>query len=380
MPNPSTRLGIGFVGGGPGSFVGRHHFLAATLDRRFAISCGVFAQSRERNFQTCDELDIPQDRRYETWKDMLDAEAARPDGVQAIGVLTPNDLHHEIVAAALSKGFHVLCDKPVTRTLQEALELHDLSRAHGRILAVSYNYSGYPMVRLARNLVRQGEVGPIRHVHGRFPSGYLAMRAELEGNKQAAWRTDPQRVGASASLMDLGTHVHHMIRFVTGLQFKAVFADLSRAYPERRVDDNAEVLFRLSDGTPGSMWVSMIAAGLNDEGPSFCVSGTAGSLEWSQKACNELRLRKAGDPMQTLLKAGPYLASDRQADSRIGFGPPDGFLEAFANIYTDFADAISSGRSDAIPETLPTIEDGVAGLRFVEAGARSAATSGWMNV
>lgn len=372
--NRPARIGIGFVGGGPDSFVGRHHFLAATLDSRFTIACGVFSRSADKNAERCDELGIAEERRYAHWREMLHVESERPDGVAAIGVLTPNDGHHEIVAEALRLGFHVLCDKPVTRTLAEALELQALASHHHRILAVSYNYSGYPMVRLARQLIRLGEIGEVRRAYAQFPSGYLSRMVELEGQKQAVWRTEPERVGASAALMDLGTHAHHLVRFVTGLEFHTILASLSTAFAERRVDDNAEVLFTLSNGAPGAIWVSMIAAGL-DEGPSFSVSGTDGTLSWRQKACNELRLSKPGEPVRILTKAASYTGPDRQADSRIGFGPPDGFLEAFANIYRDFADCIAG--SGGVSDTLPLIGDGVAGLRFVEAGAQSSRTAQW---
>lgn len=367
---------IAFVGGGPGSFVGRHHFLAATLDRRFDIVTGVFSQSAERNAARYDNLGIAHGRRYGSWQEMLEEEARRPDGVQAIGVLTPNDGHFEIVAEALKRGFHVMCDKPVTRTVDEARVLHGLARQHGRILAVSYNYSGYPMVRLAKALIARGEIGTIRRVHGQFPAGYLTRLVEFDGQKQAIWRTDPEKVGASAALMDLGTHVHHLLRFVSGLEFSEVLAELTKAYPERRVDDNAEVLCRLSNGATGSLWVSMTAAGIDDEGPSFTISGTEASVEWRQRACNELRLRRPGAPEQILVKSASYLGAAHDEDSRIGFGPPDGFIEAFANIYRDFADALDVGAT-AIPETLPTIDDGLAGLLFVEAGAASAKAGAW---
>ncbi|MCB9992132.1 MAG: Gfo/Idh/MocA family oxidoreductase [Hyphomicrobiaceae bacterium] len=369
-------LAIGFIGGGPGSFVGRHHFLAAQLDRRFSITCGVFAQTRARSDLTADELGIAASRRYESWHDMLAAEAALPDGIKAVGILTPNDQHFEMATAALELGFHVLCDKPVTRTLSEAEALAALVRRHSRIFAVSYNYSGYPMIRAARSLVGSGELGELRHVHARFPSGYLSERVELSGQKQAAWRTDPARVGASAALMDLGTHVHHLVRFVTGKDVTRLFVDLSSAFPGRRVDDNAEIIFRLEDGTPGSLWVSMIATGIDDEGPSISISGSKGSIDWKQQSCNVLKLRRPGEPPQILQKSAAYLGPGREIRSRIGFGPPDGFLEAFANLYDDFSEAIA-GR---MPDTLPTIEDGVAGLKFVEAGARSASEGRWIDL
>jgi predicted dehydrogenase len=274
----------------------------------------------------------------------------------------------------------VICDKPVTRTVDEARELHRLAKVHGRLLAVSYNYSGYPMVRAARAMVRAGEIGRLRRAHGQFPAGYLTTLVERQGQKQAVWRTDPERVGASASLMDLGTHVHHLLRFVTGLEFTEILADLSSSSPERRVDDNAEVLFRLSNGASGSLWVSMTAAGIDDEGPSFTICGTEGSLQWSQRNCNELRVRRPAQAEQILVKAASYLGDGLQAGSRIGFGPPDGFLEAFANLYRDFADAIAAGHLAQTPDTLPTIDDGLAGLQFVEAGAASSATRRWNRI
>lgn len=372
-------IDLAFIGGGPGSFVGPHHFLAATLDHRFRIVTGSFSQTFGKNAEQCDRMGIDASRRYADWRAMLSAEAARPDGVRAIAVVTPNDQHFEMVAEAMRLGFHVICDKPVTRTSDEARTLVELQARCKVIVAVTYNYSGYPMVRAARRMIRAGEIGEVRRVQAQFPSGYLTDRPELDLNKQALWRTDPAKVGASAALMDIGTHAHHLIRFTTGLEVTDVMASLTKAYDDRRVDDNAEVILRLSNGATGAIWVSMIAPGFDDHGPSFLVAGSKGSLEWTQKRCNELWLRAQGEPERVIAKSAHYLGVEAPGDARLGFGPPEGFSEAFANIYRDFADAIC-GAGKSIPETLPLLDDGLLGLRFVEAGATSSNQRRWCSL
>lgn len=370
-------IDLAFIGGGPGSFVGPHHFLAATLDHRFRIVTGVFSQSAGKNAEHCDRMGVALDRRYADWRTMLSAEAARPDGVKAIAVITPNDQHFEMVAAAMQLGFHVICDKPVTRTADEARALVSLQSRCNVVVAVTYNYSGYPMVRAARRMIHAGDIGSVRRVQAQFPAGYLTDRPELGNNKQALWRTDPAKVGASAALMDIGTHAHHLIRFTTGLEVTEVMASLTRAYDDRMVDDNAEVILRLSNGATGAIWVSMIASGFDDHGPAFLIVGSKGTLEWTQRRCNELWLRAQGEPERVIAKGGPNVEGQGSADARLGFGPPEGFTEAFANIYRDFADAICGGGDSRIPETLPLLSDGLEGLRFVEAGATSSDERRW---
>jgi predicted dehydrogenase len=377
MTTHRAQLGIAFIGGGPGSFVGPSHFLAATLDQRFRIETGVFSQTEEKNAAQCDRMGIATDRRYADWRSMLQAEIARPDGVRAVGIITPNDSHFEMVAEAMRLGFHVICDKPLTRTADEARQLAAMAASHSGVVAVTYNYSGYPAVRAARAMIRMGEIGTVRRVHGQFPAGYLTGRAERNGSKQALWRTDPAKVGASAALMDIGTHAHHLIRFTTGLEVTEVMASLTSAYDDRHVDDNAEVILRLSNGATGSIWVSMIAAGYDDHGPGFLIAGSKGTLQWGQNDCNSVWLRAQGEPERKLVKGGSYFPPDRNRDTRHGFGPPEGFTEAFANIYRDFADAIAGGGKAATPDTLPLLADGLAGLLFVEAGAKSSATRAW---
>ncbi|RAQ95855.1 Gfo/Idh/MocA family protein [Thermogemmatispora tikiterensis] len=367
------KVRLGLIGGGPGSNIGPAHRYAALLDGRYALLTGVFSSDPERSRAFAAELGIAGDRRYGRWQEMLEAEAHREDGVEVISIMTPNRSHYPIAKACLEQGFDVICDKPLTTTLEEALDLLQLSRSRGLICAVTYNYSGYPMVRQAREMVRRGELGNIRIVQVEHASGWASTLLEATGHKQATWRTTPEMVGKSSVVADLGTHAHHLLRFITGLEVVELSAELATLVPGRQVDDNAHIKLRLSNGARGFLWASMAATG-HLHGLRIRVYGEDASLEWVQERPEELIVRPLNDPQQILMRGFEWLAPSAQRSSRLWPGHPEGFLEAFANLYNDIAEAIlarRSGQTAPKERLFPDVEDGVLGVQFIEAAVSS---------
>jgi len=368
------KLRLGMVGGGPGSNIGGTHRQAARLDRRYDLLAGVFASEAERSRQFAAGLNIAPDRRYGSWEEMAAAEAERADGIEVVSIMTPNNSHYAIAKAFLEAGIDVICDKPLTNDLGEALELAQITHERGLVFGVTYNYSGYPMVRQARAMVMGGELGPIRLVQVEHASGWASTLLEAEGHKQAAWRTTPAIAGKSTVVGDLGTHAHHLARYVTGLEISEVSAELSTIVPGRRTDDNGHIKLRFAGGAKGLRWVSMVAAG-NLHGQRIRIYGEKGSLEWVQEQPNDLILRPVDGPHQVLSRGSAYLSPAAKRASRLGPGHPEGFIDAFANIYTDIADAVlarrDGGEADPLACTFPTVEDGVLGVRFIEAAVES---------
>jgi len=371
------------VGGGPGSNIGATHRQAARLDGRYALVAGVFASAAERSRAFAATLGIEPARRYATWHDMAAQEAQRADGIEVVAIMTPNNSHYAIAKAFLEQDVDVICDKPLTTDLAQARELQQLAHDKGLVFGVTYNYSGYPMVRQARAMVRAGVLGDIWLVQVEHASGWAATLLEAEGHKQATWRTTPAIAGPSTVIGDLGTHAHHLARFVTGLEVSELSAELSTLVPGRQTDDNGHVKLRFDNGARGLMWVSMVATG-HLHGQRIRIYGEKGSLEWVQEYPNELLLRPADGPHQVLARGAAYLAPEAQRVARLWSGHPEGFIDAFANIYTDIAEAILARRDgvtvDPLAYTFPTVEDGVLGVKFVEAAVESNAQDGrWVN-
>jgi predicted dehydrogenase len=371
------------VGGGLGSNIGDTHRQAAVRDGRFGLATGVFASDPARSRAFGASLEIADDRRYGTWQEMLDREAHRPDGIEVVAIMTPNNSHHAIAKACLERGIDVICDKPLTNDLGQALELMQLARRAGLIFGVTYNYSGYPMVRQARAMVRNGELGAIRLVQVEQASGWASTLLEAEGHKQALWRTTPAIAGKSTVIGDLGTHAHHLVRYITGLEVTELSAELATLVPGRQVDDNGHVKLRFANGARGLLWVSMVAAG-NLHGLRIRVFGELGSLEWVQEQANDLVHRPLNGPQQLLARGSPWLAPEAQRVSRLWPGHPEGFIDAFANVYADIAAAILSRRdgvpADPLAGAFPTAEDGVLGVKFVEAAVESNQLNGrWVD-
>jgi predicted dehydrogenase len=367
------KLRLGMVGGGPGSNIGDTHRRAAAFDGRYALVTGAFASDPDRSRDFAASLDIAPERRYGSWQEMAEREGARKDGIEVVAIMTPNASHYPIARAFLERGVDVICDKPLTTDLDDALDLLRLARRTGVVFAVTYNYTGYPMVRQAREMVRSGELGAVRLVQVEHPEGWASTLLEASGHKQAVWRTMLDIAGKSAVVGDLGTHAHHLARFITGLEVVQVSAELSTVVPGRKADDNAHVNLRFTKGARGMMWVSMAATG-NLHGQRIRVFGEKASLEWIQEQPEQLFFRPVDGPHRTLSRGCSYLSPSAQRASRIGAGHPEGFLEAFANIYTDAADAVLARRDGVAVERaspFPTVEDGVLGVKFVDAVVQS---------
>jgi predicted dehydrogenase len=381
--NAQRQIRLGMVGGGPGSNIGATHRAAARFDDRYTLLAGVFATDANRSRDFAATLGIAADRRYGSWQEMVELEALRPDGVEVVSVVTPNNSHYPVAKAFLEHGFDVICDKPLTTDLNDALDLLDLVRRRGLIFGVTYNYSGYPMVREARELVRSGKLGEIRLVQVEHASGWASTLLEASGHKQASWRTNPAIAGKSSVVGDLGTHAHQLARFITGLEITEVSAELSSIVPGRQADDNAHIKLRFSNGARGMLWASMVAAG-HLHGLRIRVYGEHGSLEWVQEQPEQLMVRMADGHQEILSRGFGWLSPSAQRGSRLWPGHPEGFMAAFANIYGDIADAVLARRdrvpADPLSALFPTIEDGVLGVQFVEAAVESHANDGaWIN-
>jgi predicted dehydrogenase len=372
------------VGGGQGAFIGEVHRFAARLDDRFEFCAGALSADPERARESARELGIAADRTYVSFEEMARVESQREDGVQAVAIVTPNHLHFEPAKAMLAAGIHVICDKPLTNDYAQAQELAEIVSKSKAQFAVTYNYSGYPLVREARHLVASGALGAIRLVQVEYPQDWLATNIEASGQKQAAWRTDPARAGEGGSIGDIGTHAFHLAGFVCGMQPTSLLADLTSFVPGRVLDDNAHILLRYASGARGMLWASQVAAG-QENALRLRVYGETGSLEWFQENPNQLFHRPLGEPMRTLTRGGSGLSAS--VATRIPAGHPEGFIEGFATLYSDFADLIAS--SDAIHDCneddpsrlLPTVADGVKGVRFVAAAVESMANgSSWVTL
>jgi len=358
------------VGGGPGGFIGAVHRIAARLDDRFELVAAALSSDPERSRAAALDLHIVADRAYGSFAEMASAEAARPDRIDAVSVVTPNHLHHPIATAFLEAGINVICDKPLTTTLEDALDLEKTVRRTGLLFSLTHNYTGYPMVRQARQMVSEGELGPIRVVQVEYAQDWLATPLEKTGQKQALWRTDPAQSGPGGSLGDIGTHAYNLACFVTGLTCRELAAELSTFVTGRRVDDNVQIMLRFEEGARGLLWASQVATG-NQNNLRLRVYGEKGGLEWRQEEPNCLWFSVLGKPPGLIYRAGPAAGPVAAHASRVPAGHPEGYLEAFAQLYADVGEQLSArieGRSPSPASLLvPTVEDGVAGMRFISA-------------
>ncbi len=372
---PHQRIRLGMIGGGSGAFIGAVHRAAARLDDRYHLVAGCLASTPERSLASGAELGLEPARTYPTWQAMLEGERELPPErrIAAVSIVTPNHTHAAIATAFTTAGFHVICDKPLCNTVDEARSLVAAARNSGRVFAVTYNYSGYPMVRAARTLVAEGRIGPIRKVVVEYNQGWLATRLEAQGQKQADWRTDPARAGAGGAIGDIGTHAEHLARCITGLSIASVCADLTSFVPGRVLDDDASVLLRFapaSSGAPaakGVLLASQIMIGREND-LSIRVHGERGSLAWQQQDPDTLLLSLLDQPDAVLRRGQPGLGPAAARATRLPSGHPEAFLEAFANIYTGVADAIV-GRTDHAE--FPDVLDGAHGVAFIDAVVQS---------
>jgi predicted dehydrogenase len=368
------RLRLGMVGGGLASLIGETHRMAARLDDRYELVAGCFSGDPERGRRAGADLLIHSDRVYADFRMMAEAEARRSDGIDVVAICSPTDSHHAAAVEFLRRAVDVICDKPMTLTLDEALDLVKTVRKSRRLFCLTHNYTGYPMVREARARIAAGEIGAVRLVIVEFPIGTSRMVVEEPDAAKRHWRFDPARVGMAGILGEVGTHVHHMASFVTGLEVAAVSATMSTFTPDRRVYDNAFLTVKFANGAQGSFWSSYVAAG-NEHGLSFRVHGEKGGLAWRQEEPNELWFMPFDGSRQRLSRGQDGLSAAAERATRIRIGHPEAFTEAFANLYRDFADAATSLRMGvpADPATLefPRVEDGARTIKLIEAATAS---------
>ncbi|MDP3852479.1 Gfo/Idh/MocA family protein [Phenylobacterium sp.] len=364
------------VGGGPGSFIGPVHRMAAELDGRIRLVAGAFSRDGGRNAQAARAWGVAADRTYGDYRQMLAAEPARTDGAELAAVVTPNHLHFEVSAAALKAGLHVMSDKPATLDLAEARELAGVVASSGRLYGLTHVYTGYPMVREAREIVRRGDLGAVRKIVVEYAQGWLSRPIEQDGDRQAGWRADPAQAGVGGCIGDIGTHAFNLVEFVGGARVTALCADLAAVVPGRVLDDDCNMLLRFAGGARGVLIASQISAGARN-GLNIKVYGEKGGLTWSHERHSELVVDWLDAPTQVLHAGSAYLSATARTASRIPTGHPEGFIEAFANLYRDFADAIVAGRSDT--GLVPGVAEGLRGMAFVEtAVAASRAGLGWV--
>lgn len=379
MDEEAGSIRIGMVGGGPGANIGEAHRMGMRLDNRYTLVAGVFSRDPERSRAFGGMLGIAPDRLYADYRAMAEAEAQRADGIEVVSIVTTNETHHPIARAFLEHGVAVICDKPLTVRLDEALDLYRLARDTGATFALTHNYSAYAMVRQAARMVRDHEIGAVRIVQVEHASGWAAAALEQQGHKQALWRTDPAIGGEASVVYDLGTHAHQLLRYVTGLEVADVSAVMSTVVPGRRVFDDAQVALRLSNGARGALWASMAATG-QEHGLRIRVFGEQASLEWRHEDPQHLTIRYSDGSARILAQGGAGLSVDAQRVTRVGLGHPEGFIESMANLYSDVAEALLRRRVGRQVEqrdiSYPTVRDGVIGIRFVEAVAASHAQGG----
>lgn len=377
-----ARIRLGMVGGGNDAFIGGVHRIAARIDDCFELVAGALSSTPEKSAASAKALDIP--RSYGSFTDMAQQEAAREDGIEAVSIVTPNHLHCAAAKAFLAEGIHVICDKPLTSTMDDAASLANAVHNSTALFVLTHNYTGYPMIRQARTMVEAGDLGDIRVVQVEYPQDWLTSPMEHEGLKQAEWRTDPARSGAGGSVGDIGTHAHNLACFVTGLTVEKLSADLQCFGAGRTLDDNAHVMLRYSNGARGMLWCSQVAPG-NENALKLRVYGSKGGIEWKQEDPNYLWFTPHGEAKRLLTRNGAGANDAANNVSRIPGGHPEGYLEGFANIYVEAADAIRKvqqgvSREDAAG-LLPGIREGTAGMAFIDACVTSSRSdAAWVSI
>jgi len=376
-----NKIKLGMVGGGKGAFIGDVHRMAARLDGRYELIAGSLSSDANRAAESAAELGVDAKRSYNSYHEMARKEGKLKSGIDAVTIVTPNHLHADVAKEFLKAGIHVICDKPLTSNLQDAEELAKLVKDTGLVFAVTYNYSGYPMVRQAKEMVANGELGNIRVVQLEYAQDWLATNIERNGQKQAAWRTDPKQAGKGGAIGDIGTHAFHLAEFITGLKASSILADLDSFVLGRTLDDNANILFHYKNGAKGMLWVSQVASG-KENGLQIRIYGDKGGLEWAQVDPNYLHFYPLGHAKKILTRAGSGTGSLSNAAARIPSGHPEGFIEGFANIYRETADLIDAYREKkTIASLVPTVDDGLRGMRFVDkAVASNQAGSIWQSL
>ena len=379
--NNKKKIKIGFVGGGPNSFIGYTHRLAARFDNRFDFVAGVFSKDKKKSKEFGVSLGLDPDRCYNDYKVMAKKESARSDGLQALGIMTPSGDHYKIAKEFIKNKVHIICDKPLTAKVEDAVALENLVIKNKIVFALTHNYSGYPMLREAKKLIEKNKIGKIKVINVEYPQGYTVAVKKKDEKSTLKWRLDKNLCGPSMILAEIGTHAYHLMRYVTGLEVKEVSAEVNSLSDEISVDDNAFMIVRLNNNARGSIWVSSAATG-GENGLKIRVYGTKGAVEWLQDDPNILKFTKLNSSTQIITRASDAVSDLSIQSSRVAAGHPEGFFEAFANIYTEFADSIQNATSKNKKATVhPTVNDGVMGIKFIFAAKKSSnLNSKWIKI
>lgn len=376
------RVRLGMVGGGQGAFIGAVHRIAARMDDRFQLVAGALSSDPQRAIASALEIGIDEKRAYPDYKQMAGRERRLKQGIDAVAIVTPNHMHYPVAKVFVEAGIHVICDKPLVISSREANALNKAVERKGVLFAVTYNYSGYPMVRQAREMVAEGVIGAIRVVQVEYPQDWLSTRLEQSGQKQAAWRTDPAQAGPGGCIGDIGTHAYQLAGYISGLEVESLSADLHTFIEGRELDDNVQVMLRFKNGARGMLWASQVAPG-NENALQIRIYGDKGGLEWRQEDPNYLWHTPFGEPKRLITRGGAGSSETAGRITRIPPGHPEGYLEGFANIYSEFADAVLARkmcREIDSASQFPSLADGMAGVRFIEAALKSSQKGGkWIS-
>ena len=370
----NRKLRMGMIGGGLGSFIGDVHRKAAAIDGIIELVCGAFSSTEEKSKASGKALFLPKDRCYGTYEEMILKEKELPEAIRMdfVAIVTPNFMHFQPAKMALENGFHVVCDKPMTLTLDEAIQLYQIVNQSGKLFVLTHNYTGHPMVKQAKAMIANGDLGEIRKIQVQYLQGWLATDVEKTGQKQAAWRVDPSKSGIGGALGDIGTHAENLTEYITGLKIEELAADLGKFGKERTLDDDGNILLRMNNGAKGTMSFSQIAVG-EENNLAIRIYGEKGSLEWHQENPNELITRWLDKPKRIYTSNGNDLYTEAVSVSRIPSGHPEGYLEAFATIYKNFATHLMAelnGETISKPD-YPSVDDGVRGMKFIYASVES---------
>ncbi len=376
------RLKLGMIGGGQGAFIGAVHRLCARMDDKYEFVAGCLSSTPEKAAKSAEEIGLDPSRSYSDFKTMAEEESKRDDGIEVVSIVTPNHMHAAPAIEFLNKNIHVICDKPMTSTMEDAHKLVEAVSKSDAHFFLTHNYSGYPVVRGMRSLIENGALGKIRIIKGSYLQGWLGSKEEDSGsNKQAEWRTDPSRSGAAGSVGDIGSHAMHLLEFITQLKLQSVSADLTTFVEGRKLDDDASIMIRLNNGAKGSLSISQVATG-EENNFSVAIYGDKGALKWSQENPNYATFNQVGEASQIITRGGSIKVEGSEANVRIPAGHPEGYLEAFAQIYSDAADVIQNKENkEELLKMLPNIDDGLHIMKFINATVDSSNNnSKWINL
>ena len=366
----NKKIRIGFIGGGANSFIGYTHRLAARFDNRFDFVAGVFSKDIKKSILFGKSLGLEKDRCYKNYKEMALKESQRDDGIEALGIMTPSGDHYKIAKPFIENKVHIVCDKPLTATIKDAEKLKKLVEKNKIIFALTHNYSSYPMLREAKEIIKKGKIGNINLINVEYPQGYTVDVKKKNEKKILKWRLDKNLSGPSMILSEIGTHAYHLLRYVTGLEVDELSAEVNSLSSEITVDDNAFVIMRMNNSARGMIWVSSAATG-GENGLKIRVFGNKGAVEWFQDDPNNLKFTEINKPLKIITRASSSVSKFSLTSSRLAAGHPEGFFEAFANIYTEFAEAIHKKIFKKSEFTFPNIEDGLRGIKFVFTAKKS---------